>query len=88
MIETYKKNNLVSFTVRHESFLSDLALLVRLSLRARLTDPDEALRFIETGTPKNSSDRIDRYETKPRLGKKLKALLREREWLMYGDFGY
>jgi hypothetical protein len=88
MNSVYKSHNLVSFTVRHESFRPDLTDLVNTKLRSSFTNVDEAIRFIEAERPRNSSDRIDRYQERPQLGKKLRQRLEEREWLMYEEFGY
>ena len=88
MSAAYKSHNLVGHTVRHETFRPDLLTLVNKKLRSSISDLDEAIRYIETAQPRNASDRIDRYEVNPTLGKKRQRRLEEREWLMYEIFGY
>jgi hypothetical protein len=84
----YEKEKLPAFVVRYENFVTDLSGLLRGPLRPWISDVDEAVKYVETSPPRNSSDRVDKnngdFTVRPRLREKL----RNREWLLAELFGY
>jgi len=88
IVAQYRAKSVVNFTIRYENFREDLAELLTTKLKDQVSDIEEALNFVRNEKPRNQSDRIDRYETQPSLGPRLKELLRDREWFMHEEFGY
>ncbi|HTT97982.1 MAG TPA: hypothetical protein VMF58_08020 [Rhizomicrobium sp.] len=84
----YEKEKLPSFIVRHESFVKDLAELVRGPLRNWVKDVDAAVKYVETEKPRNSSDRVDQDNEDFTINPRLLKRLREREWFLHEIFGY
>ena len=84
----YEKEKLPTFTVRHENFVTNLSELLRGPLRNWISDVDAAVRYVETTPPRNSSDRVDKSNADFAVRPRLRARLREREWLLCELFGY
>lgn len=85
--EAYTSQKIANFTVRHEQFRLDLSELLSTKLSHAILDLNEALIYIKTEKPINTSDRIDRNLASPRIGTEREKLLREREWLLYEALG-
>ncbi|HEX3942953.1 MAG TPA: hypothetical protein VHW69_02590 [Rhizomicrobium sp.] len=86
--QSYKKLNIVNYTIRNENLRDDLAELLDTHLRHAMKDADAAIRFVRSAEPKMVSERVDHKYANARLTPKRAARLREREWPMYEFFGY
>jgi len=86
--QSYKKLNIVNYTIRNESLRDDLAKLLDTHLRHAMKDADAAIRFVRSAEPKMVSERVDHKYANARLTPKRAVRLREREWPMYEFFGY
>lgn len=84
----YRENNIVNFTIRHESFDADIKQLLSTQLRGSMSDIDAALEYHSQGTRRNVSDRVDQFEDDANLRPRIRRLLQEREWFLYELFGY
>jgi hypothetical protein len=84
----YRQANIADFTVRYENLRESLSELIRTKLRHAISNLEEALAYAASAEPKNTSDRIDKFETDPRLGGRRTRILHEREWLLHEVFGY
>jgi len=84
----HKEKGIVNFTVRHESFNKDMERLLTTELRYAMKDPDAAVRMLHETQRLNESDRVDRFEPDPRMGRKVSGRLDEREWFLKELFGY
>jgi hypothetical protein len=86
--EIYRSAKAHNSIVRHENFRSDLTRLLKVELMSRVIDLDEAIRFVETQKPMNSSKRSLGREKFHGLESGLRELLREREWFLCEEFSY
>ncbi len=84
----FRNRKLHQFAVRYENLRSDLVNLLRTWLRDEVSDLQAAVAYVENSKPRNTSERVDRFEANPRPGEELQRQLREREWLLYEEFGY
>ena len=88
IIQMYNSQKIATFTIRYESFRSDLEQLLRTRLRTSIADLTEALRFLETSPPINASQRIEAWRGGSKIGRRRRKRLQEREWLLHELFGY
>jgi len=86
--KAYKFKNIAGYTVRHETLRTDLARLVRTTLRHSMSDLQAVLHYIETAAPRNASKRVDSREDRFKIGSDQQRRLDEREWLLHQVFGY
>ncbi len=86
--QAYREKSIVNFTVRHEKFDEDLEELLTTKLRHAINDLPGALRHIREAPRLNTSDRIDAFEDDPKIGRKTRAVLNEREWFLIEYFDY
>lgn len=86
--EVYKTANIATFTIRFQNLREDLAKLVTTRLRGSIMNLEQALEFIHTQEPMNTSERIDWYGAGRELRGKLLRLLHKREKLLYAEFGF
>lgn len=84
----YKEKCIVDYTIRNESLREDFEKLVTGKLRPAMKDVDRALELIHGSEKLNTSDRVDEFEEKPKIGKDMRTILREREWFMKELFDY
>lgn len=84
----FRANSIPQFTIRHETFIADLETLFTTRLRNSIANLDDALEAIRGDWRMNASERVDKFEDDPRLGRKARKLLEEREWLLMELFGY
>lgn len=84
----YAAARIPDYVVRYESLRADMENLLCTRLRDSVSDMDAALAFIRENRARNSSNRVDRFEQNPGLGKRREAFLWEREWPMQAFFGY
>lgn len=88
ILERYHSRNIASFTIRHESFRSDLKKLLLTRLGSSIADLNGAVRFVETSPPINASERPGGEQKRLKIGGRRGNRLREREWLLHELFGY
>lgn len=86
--DIYRRHKIPKFTVRYENFVEDLCALVEGPLAYAIADLPAALEHIRNSRPVNASDRVDADNPDFRAGKKLRAKMQEREWLLNEAFGY
>jgi hypothetical protein len=84
----HEKEKLPKFVVRYERFASDLSDLLCGPLRPWISDVEEAVKYVETSPPQNTSDRIDKNNGDFAVRRRLRERLRDREWLLAELFGY
>jgi hypothetical protein len=84
----YESGSVIGYAIRYEQFCEDICTLLRDRLQHSVPNLDDALHYVQTQKARNPSDRIDKYETRPVLGKALKRQLQDREWLLHESFGY
>ena len=84
----HKENCIVDYTIRNETLREDFEKLVTGELRHAIRNVDKAVGLIRDSENLNTSDRIDRFEDKTKLGPEIRNMLREREWFLKELFGY
>jgi len=84
----YKEKNIVNYTIRHESFDKDFETLLTGPLARAMRDPAQAAKMVRENEKLNISDRVDRFVDNPKVGRKSREALKEREWFMNEVFGY
>lgn len=86
--KAYAEKKMANFIIHHETYRQDVEELLTIRIQKSISDIDGALKFLNEAERINASDRIDKFETNPKIGPKNKQNLRDREWFMREMFHY
>ena len=86
--KAYAEKKMANFIIHHETYRQDVEELLTTRIHKSISDVEGALKFLNEADRINVSDRIDKFETDPKVGPKNKQNLRDREWFMREMFDY